>query len=981
MHSILDFAGVLIALFVVLQLMQIILVASRMIKLPLWRPLTIPIRRSAVEDVLPVLDTAQAELLRNGFRHMHTRRTRSLVAAPGVPPMFCDVYLHPQHDVHAEVYVTEVPTPERLCDIYLWNTFVDGSSLLTVNGRKHLLIPYPRSVTVADGHASDFSAHLAFHLAQRQRIDKVRTDPADALEMAKALNEQLLPQLEKEKHVNRRGGPDGDPVYGLRPLTALGMAWRLRLAAMRPKRKSAPATETAQAWASAQAAAERVAFVRTLCMLRGMRAPRWFGRATLLCSAIVFLAVGVWWWGVAAAVTIAAVLLVHEAGHWMAMKRAGFRDVQVFFVPGMGAATSGEKHDASPMTHLLVYLAGPFPGLVLALATYAWVALLPGTPEVSWHPLVASAALVAFFINAVNLLPVLPFDGGRVIELFLVGRLPWLRFLFAASSGVMLLAGGWVSGDSVLRVIGIIMLVGSHHHYRIAKASAKLLREQETRPPVDAGFAVAACQVHDFLAQADFQKWPYKTRLLVGQALLPRFRVRLPDWKESALALSIYSSCALLPLAALVGLVLAAPERMLPAIGQGVSVVYGGDRAKADAPGPANASARPVETEVANMLQSYRAQRAASLAAAADPAQRLAALKKGIEDARDFNDHDDALRLARMFHEDAGKTAAGSRERAEANLSLAAALDTKYGQAGSRGDEIRKLQQEAEAILRQRIADKMHIDEALLLAQLLEERIYGHDDATILSMRQEIVALLAANMTPSDYRLANPRRNLAHALDKLGQANAAETQMRQAVSDLGKSSDAMAISMIENLKRDMAWLFIAHRKLDEAIGIAEQTLATTKAETESASIERRHARMLLAMAARLKGDWPGVKKHAEANREIRQTKTGSWLVDLYIGSQPPIRDRRATLMLIDAERALGNNAAADKLVAELRQPYLSANPAATSKIMCSMHVFDTGWQRDFLQTLADIEQRELKCTSAAHLAIPATSRIPSVAPH
>ncbi len=41
----------------------------------------------------------------------------------------------------------------------------------------------------------------------------------------------------------------------------------------------------------------------------------------------------------------------------------------------MGAATSGEKHDADPLTHLAVYLAGPVPGLLLAMGAFCWLVL------------------------------------------------------------------------------------------------------------------------------------------------------------------------------------------------------------------------------------------------------------------------------------------------------------------------------------------------------------------------------------------------------------------------------------------------------------------------------------------------------------------------------------------------------------------------------------------------------------------------------
>ena len=146
MGSILGIGLVLLFIVAATQVVMLIIVTSRLVKMPLWAPLLVPTSRSAVEDVLPVLDTARAELEHNGFRYIHTRRVRSIISASGVPYGFCDVYYHLEQDIHAEVYPAPVPTPRKLCDIYLWNTFVDGSALLTVNNLIHSLIPYPRGV-------------------------------------------------------------------------------------------------------------------------------------------------------------------------------------------------------------------------------------------------------------------------------------------------------------------------------------------------------------------------------------------------------------------------------------------------------------------------------------------------------------------------------------------------------------------------------------------------------------------------------------------------------------------------------------------------------------------------------------------------------------------------------------------------------------------------------------------------------------------
>lgn len=989
MDSILGFGLALIGIFVFVQAVMLIIVVSRLVKLPLWAPLTLPIQRRTVEDALPVLDTAQPVLEQNGFRYMHTRKARPFIAIDGMPPGFCDVYYHPEHDIHAEVYLAGVPTPTRLCDIYLWNTFVDGTALLTVNNLMHSLIPYPRRVKVADGNAPDLAGQIATHLNARDSITAARTDPADALAIARTMAEQLLPQMEKENQVYRRGARDGEPVYSFRFPAAVKTAWSMRRAAARLKKKGKPATASATASQVpdlVRVAAERIAFARTICMLQGSRAPRWFRRTVFVFSAAAFLALGTWWWGLAGAVTIAAVIVVHEAGHWMAMKLADFRGVQVFFVPGMGGATSGEKHEASPMTHLMVYLAGPVPGLLLALAVFAWVALGPGQTDATWYPLALTGAVAAFFINALNLLPVLPLDGGRVIELFLVGRLPWLRFIFAVGSGGLLLAAGVATGDNVMRAIGIVMLIGSQHHYRIAKASAMLLREKLPRPPEGAGFSVAAKQLHDFLAQPAFQKWTYRTKLAVGQALLPRFLGRLPSWKESALGLTVYVSCALLPLVALLALLLIAPTEMLGAIGQGISGAYR-DTGKADQPEQIANAERATKVDMAAMLKASRQQREDNLAAAQGQTQRLAALKEAIEDARELVDYEDAMRLAKLFFAETSTIAAPAREHAEAASLLASTYTLlrvkiqheKNGSAESPDPlEIDRLQQEAEGILRQRLAAKLEKEDAIMLAQILEARVSRNDNAAMLAMRQEIMPLLAASLDKSDYLLADARRNLARALDRAGQADAAELELRTAVAGVRTSPAGTIQTSGHDIEQDLAWMMIAHRKLDEATRIIAPRFAATSDKPYLVNANQRDAHLAMLMVARLKGDWREARNHAIAIREMKapeEPRLGNWFVNLLVSRMArPRLDHRATLLLIESERALGHHSAADKLVAEMRKSYSSLTKAPSAKIICRMRVFDTSWRRDDQQALSDIEQRELECSpDPGVVATPATS--------
>lgn len=166
------------------------------------------------------------------------------------------------------------------------------------------------------------------------------------------------------------------------------------------------------------------------------------------------------------ALIIAAVLLVHELGHALAMRALGYRDVQVFFIPFFGALTSGRSEAAQRWKQAVVALAGPVPGIVLA----AGVLLSP----VDAHPLWHEVAWFAVLINAFNLLPLGFLDGGRLLDGLIFQR---HRLLEGAFSGLSALAFLWLAyalEDWVLGVVGFLSLAAVPHAFRRATCAARL---------------------------------------------------------------------------------------------------------------------------------------------------------------------------------------------------------------------------------------------------------------------------------------------------------------------------------------------------------------------------------------------------------------------------------------------------------------------------------------------------------------------------
>jgi Zn-dependent protease len=129
-------------------------------------------------------------------------------------------------------------------------------------------------------------------------------------------------------------------------------------------------------------------------------------------------------------------LLVHEMGHYVAAKQRGLDVGAPTFIPFVGAWVQLKQlpHDAE--TEAYVGLGGPLLGTVGAIAVYFWARETSST----W---LLAVAYAGFFLNLFNLVPISPFDGGRITavlspRIWLLG-VPVLCALFAWRPSPMLL--------------------------------------------------------------------------------------------------------------------------------------------------------------------------------------------------------------------------------------------------------------------------------------------------------------------------------------------------------------------------------------------------------------------------------------------------------------------------------------------------------------------------------------------------------------
>lgn len=140
-----------------------------------------------------------------------------------------------------------------------------------------------------------------------------------------------------------------------------------------------------------------------------------------------------------------ALLFCHEMGHYVAARQRGMNVGAPTFIPFVGAWIELKEmpHDAE--TEAYVGMAGPLAGTLAAVACYFWA---------RWQDseLLLAISYAGFFLNLFNLIPLHPFDGGRITAV--ISQRVWLI-------GVPVLVGLFVWRPSPILIL-MALLAAPH---------------------------------------------------------------------------------------------------------------------------------------------------------------------------------------------------------------------------------------------------------------------------------------------------------------------------------------------------------------------------------------------------------------------------------------------------------------------------------------------------------------------------------------
>ncbi len=147
---------------------------------------------------------------------------------------------------------------------------------------------------------------------------------------------------------------------------------------------------------------------------------------------------------------IVSVVFIHELGHFLMMKGFGFGNLQMTFVPFLGAFVNGKKDKEKQVQNWLIILAGPVPGVVLGISLF----FVGSTYKYEW---VEEWAYLFLFLNVLNLIPLDPLDGGQLLKSFMGDKFEITQIVFSFISSLIMILVGWYFEIWVIVIFGFFM--------------------------------------------------------------------------------------------------------------------------------------------------------------------------------------------------------------------------------------------------------------------------------------------------------------------------------------------------------------------------------------------------------------------------------------------------------------------------------------------------------------------------------------------
>ncbi|MFA5573467.1 MAG: hypothetical protein WC994_00270 [Brumimicrobium sp.] len=165
------------------------------------------------------------------------------------------------------------------------------------------------------------------------------------------------------------------------------------------------------------------------------------------------------------------VLIFHELGHFVFMKLFNYKQLNMLFVPFVGALVSGHKKKYSQIEGGIMVLAGPLPGIVLGatLILYNW--LEPNNLSIQ-------LGTMLIMLNVMNLIPVNPLDGGKLMQILFFGKFELVQLILTILISFIVIGVGIYVNSWLVVAFGFIIGFQVKNQHKLYLIRKELVNEE-----------------------------------------------------------------------------------------------------------------------------------------------------------------------------------------------------------------------------------------------------------------------------------------------------------------------------------------------------------------------------------------------------------------------------------------------------------------------------------------------------------------------
>src|SRR5262249_54212667 len=152
---------------------------------------------------------------------------------------------------------------------------------------------------------------------------------------------------------------------------------------------------------------------------------------------------------------------------------------------------------------------------------------------------------ITLAINYINLLPMLPFDGGVIVETAVARRFPYTSSILTLTGAIVCGAAGIYLREIVLIVLAGVFFVMMRRQWMLAKARTSIQTELSDVPALDDS---ALHAIFSELSKPDYSKISFGRRIQFARKLLSEHKSGKPGAVLSYACLALQTITLALPL-------------------------------------------------------------------------------------------------------------------------------------------------------------------------------------------------------------------------------------------------------------------------------------------------------------------------------------------------------------------------------------------------------------------------------------------------